>query len=103
MAKMPRKTICCHTPWENDKNPLKLIGTGAECSLCGALYLLDVQDDCPHCGCTELLCGHYGPGCTSENNSTNEEGFCDIAKLKKENINEQKQEDNWRDQGDGYA
>lgn len=25
------------------------------------------NDTCPNCGCTEMLCGHNGVGCTSEN------------------------------------
>lgn len=24
------------------------------------------EDRCPHCGATEFLCGHKGPGCTSD-------------------------------------
>jgi cbb3-type cytochrome oxidase subunit 3 len=24
----------------------------------------EVIDTCPHCGTTEMLCGHNGPGCT---------------------------------------
>jgi hypothetical protein len=65
MAKIPRKTNCCGFDWV-DENPLVLKAWGAECSKCKTPYLADVIDECPHCGTTELLCGHHGQnGCQS--------------------------------------
>jgi hypothetical protein len=46
--------------------------------------LNDINDTCPGCGCTELLCGHGGPGCSVENDECdwcNGKGYLEINSL----------------------
>ncbi len=62
--KLERITLCCGEPMGDDFSPLKLRPTGAVCSLCGEPYLLELPIICENCGCTEMLCGHNGAGCT---------------------------------------